>query len=142
LIGMGSLRHVDFLIRVSGPMQPTTSRAPLALGLVLDRSGSMGGPKIDTARRAALAVLDRLTEKDRIGAVVFDERIDVLQERAPATREVKARLRAELMAVQPRGSTALHEEWLTGCRAIAPRVQSEAVVLAHPQHAIGRRDLT
>src|SRR6185436_13178661 len=94
-------------------------RPPLAISLVLDRSGSMHGDKIETARRAALAVLDRLEASDRVAAVIFDDRIDVLQTGAPATREVKARLRAELSAVAARGNTALHEGWLTGCRAIA-----------------------
>src|SRR6185295_4629290 len=55
-----------------------------------------------------------------VAAVIFDEHIDVLQTGAYATAEVKARLRAELSAVQARGSTALHEGWLTGCRAITP----------------------
>jgi Ca-activated chloride channel homolog len=82
----------------------------------------MSGAKIETARRAALAVLEQLEETDRVAAVIFDEHIDVLQAGAAATREVKARLRAELGAVQARGSTALHEGWLTGCRAIAPSV--------------------
>jgi hypothetical protein len=44
-IGMESLRHIDFHVSVSRPMQPTTCRAPLALSLVLARSGSMGGQK-------------------------------------------------------------------------------------------------
>ena len=79
----------------------------------------MHGDKIETARRAALAVLDRLEASDRVAAVIFDDRIDVLQTGAPATREVKARLRAELSAVAARGNTALHEGWLSGCRAIA-----------------------
>ena len=51
--------------------------------------------------------------------MVFDDHIDVLQEAAPATPEVRARLRAELLRVEARGSTALHEGWLTGCKAIA-----------------------
>jgi Ca-activated chloride channel family protein len=122
LIGAGSLRHMAFKIAVSRVARPASTRAPLAIGLVVDRSGSMNGRKIETARQAALAVVERLTEGDRVAAVVFDEQIDVLQEGAPATHEVKARLRAELMAVQPRGSTALHEGWLIGCRAIAPKL--------------------
>jgi Ca-activated chloride channel family protein len=118
LIRQGSHRHVDFQVRVSGGAP--VARPPLAIALVLDRSGSMHGDKIDTARRAALAVLERLEDSDRVAAVVFDDRIDVLQSGASATREVKARLRAELGTVQARGSTALHEGWLTGCRVIAP----------------------
>lgn len=121
LIGVGSLRHIDFQVRVARP-EPAATRPPLAISLVLDRSGSMSGAKIETARQAALAVLDRLSETDRVAAVVFDNQVDVLQEGAPAAREVRARLRAEILGVQARGGTALHAGWLAGCRAIAPRV--------------------
>jgi Ca-activated chloride channel family protein len=117
---MGSLRHIDFHVRVAKRCQPA-ARPPLAIGLVLDRSGSMSGQKIETARQAALAVLERLTPNDRVAAAVFDNQVDLLQDRAPATPEVKARLRAELTSVQARGGTALHEGWISGCRAIAPR---------------------
>lgn len=121
LIGSGSHRHVEFVVSVgSVPDAARTTRSPLAISLVLDRSGSMHGEKLDTARRAAIAVLDQLEDADRVAAVIFDKHIDVLQTGAPATTEVKARLRAQIAAVQARGSTALHEGWLTGCRVIAP----------------------
>src|SRR5215475_5819812 len=108
LIGAGSLRHIDFHVRVAEARHQQARRAPVAIGLVLDRSGSMSGHKIETARQAALAVLERLTDADRVAAVVFDDRIDVLMDGAPATPETRARLRAELAAVEARGSTALH----------------------------------
>src|SRR5690242_5674460 len=92
----GSARHIEFRVRVAERPTTRAGRPPVAIGLVLDRSGSMHGDKIETARRAALAVLDRLDETDRVAAVIFDDRVDVLQVGAPATREVKARLRAEL----------------------------------------------
>ena len=116
----GSFRHVDFAVRVGQvPSGVGSDRYPLALALVLDRSGSMAGGKLETAKRAALAVLDRLDERDRVAVVVFDQAIDIVQPAAPATPIVKARIRAELATIGPRGSTALHEGWLTGCRAIA-----------------------
>ena len=117
----GSFRHVDFHISVA-PRQVSTraDRTPLAIALVVDRSGSMQGDKMAIARMAALAVLDKLRQDDVVAAVVFDDHIDVLQEAAPASPEVKARLRAEMSRIEARGSTALHEAWLTGCRLIAP----------------------
>jgi Ca-activated chloride channel homolog len=115
----GSFRHVEFRIRVASVKRPRPQdRSPLAISLVLDRSGSMHGDKIATARQAAMAVLDRLDERDLIAAVIFDDQVDVLQEAAPATAEVRARLRAEFSRVEARGNTALHEGWLTGCKAI------------------------
>ena len=52
----GSFRHIDLVVRVgAAPTQRPAIRQPLSIGLVLDRSGSMHGEKIATARSAALA---------------------------------------------------------------------------------------
>jgi Ca-activated chloride channel homolog len=116
----GSFRHVDFCVRVAErPAGVAGERPALHLALVLDRSGSMSGAKLETAKRATLAVLDRLDARDRVAVVTFDDRIDVLQAAAPATAELRSRVREALGAVQARASTALHEGWLTGCHAIA-----------------------
>lgn len=115
----GSFRHAVFHVHVAEEERAPVARSPLRLALVLDRSGSMAGGKLDTAKRAALAILDQLTAQDILAVVIFDDRIDVLQEAAPVTPALKARVRAALAPVQPRGSTALHEGWLTGCHAIA-----------------------
>lgn len=116
----GSLRHVECRLRVGKlPEVGRPERMPLSLAVVLDRSGSMHGEKILTAKRAAQAVLDRLEGGDQIAVVVFDDQIDVVQPMTAATPEVKARVRSVLAEIQARASTALHEGWLTGCRAIA-----------------------
>jgi len=94
-------------------------RLPLSLALVLDRSGSMAGQKLQTAKQAALAVLDQLTPQDSVALVVFDDRIDTIQSQAAVTTNLKSRVREALYAVQARASTALHEGWLTGCNSIA-----------------------
>jgi Ca-activated chloride channel family protein len=116
----GSYRHVDFQLSVSQPTStgPAT-RTPVRLALVLDRSGSMAGDKLVTAKRATLAVLDQLGEQDQVAVVVFDERIDVLGSATAATPAAKEHLRAALTPIEARASTALHEGWLTGAREIA-----------------------
>src|SRR5262249_54012326 len=112
-------RYVEFVVRADdAPDAPATDRPPIALALVLDRSGSMSGDKITTAKRAALAVLQRLDERDTLAVVVFDEHIDTIQPLARVTDAVKANVRAELDRIGARGSTALHEGWLTGCNAL------------------------
>ena len=116
----GSHRHIDFSIRVKDALpQARPQRAPLTIALVLDRSGSMAGDKLPTAKRAALAVLDRLDERDEVAVVVFDSTVDVLQPAATATDKTKQRIRQALARIEARASTALYEGWLTGCQAIA-----------------------
>ncbi len=47
-------------------------RPPGAIVLVIDRSGSMQGPKLDTAKTAALAMIDALAADDQVAVVAFD----------------------------------------------------------------------
>ncbi len=115
----GSVRYVDFHVQVSqADGDASKQRTPLSLALVLDRSGSMAGEKLPMAKRAALAVLNQLDERDRVAVVVFDSQIDILQPAERATSVVKAHARAALAQIEARDSTALHEGWLTGCNAI------------------------
>lgn len=87
------------------PTTPTAQKAPLNLSLVLDRSGSMSGAKIDNLRRAALDVLERMGPQDVLSVVAFDDAIDVI---LPATRVTDpAALRSRILALQPGGMTAL-----------------------------------
>lgn len=116
----GSSSYLDVVIRVAeSSNRSQTERPPVHIALVIDRSGSMSGTKVDTAKRAALAVLDGLNERDTAAVVVFDDFIDVVQAEAPVTALVKAHVAAELARIDARGSTALYEGWLVGCRAIA-----------------------
>ena len=113
----GSKRSIDFWMQV-GTIVEQKERQPLKLALVLDRSGSMQGAKIETAKKATLAVLDQLSAQDQMAVVIFDDRIDVIQKLAAVTPEYKRQLRHELEKVQARANTALHEGWLTGCNAL------------------------
>lgn len=116
----GSSSYLDVVVRVAeSPNRSRPERSPVHMALVIDRSGSMGGEKVRTAKRAALAVLDGLSERDTASVVVFDDHIDVVQAEAPVTALVKSHVAAELARIDARGSTALHEGWLVGCRAIA-----------------------
>lgn len=118
---MGDRRYVDFHIKVDALLvaDDRSARPSITLSLVLDRSGSMHGLKVETAKRAALQVLDQLTDRDRASLVVFDDRIDVLLPASPVTPQVRDEIRARLSNVAARGSTALHEGWLTGAQTIA-----------------------
>ncbi len=116
----GSSSYLDVVVRVAAaPHRSQSERPPVHVALVIDRSGSMGGTKVHTAKRAALAVLNGLSERDTAAVVVFDHDIDVVQDEAKVTALVKAHVAAALARIDARGSTALHEGWLTGCRAIA-----------------------
>jgi len=53
-------------------------RVPLNLCLILDHSGSMNGRPLETVKKAAQRLVDRLSPGDRLSVVVFDHRAKVL----------------------------------------------------------------
>jgi len=114
----GSKRHIAFSVRVS-EFLPKREREPLTITLVIDRSGSMHGEKMEAARKAASLVIRSLDERDEFSVVSFDEKIDILFPRGSATRERKREATNAIEKLEARGSTALHEGWLTGCTSIA-----------------------
>ena len=44
----------------------------LAMMLIVDKSGSMGGSKIDLAKEAAIATVELLSDRDYVGVIAFD----------------------------------------------------------------------
>src|SRR5688572_32566931 len=59
----------------------STPRSPLNLSLVIDRSGSMSGDKLNYVKEAARHVLRLLTEADRLSTVIYDDEVEILSDR-------------------------------------------------------------
>jgi len=118
----GGYRHILFKVSATAPVGiPAAQRSPISLALVLDRSGSMAGGKLETAKVAAQAAIGLLGELDEVAVVVYDDQIEVIQPRAPVTPQLASAIVSSLSHVLPRGSTALHQGWLAGCHAVAPK---------------------
>ena len=64
---------------------PGTGTQPLNFSLVLDRSGSMAGEKLRQLKEAAKLVVDRLSERDSLSIVIFDEIADVVIPAGPVS---------------------------------------------------------
>jgi len=104
---------LDLLVRVVPPaLEMTGDRPPLNLGLVIDRSGSMSGKKIEYARQAAVYAVQQLQPSDHVSVVVFDSYVNTL---VPNTAAVdKEGILQKIRALHPGSSTALHAGWLEG----------------------------
>jgi len=86
--------------------KPKLKRTPLNLAVVLDKSGSMTGAKLDKAKQAAMLLVNRLAPNDYFSMVIFSDRAQVL---VPAQKvEDKAAMKEKIESIEADGSTALY----------------------------------
>jgi Ca-activated chloride channel family protein len=78
---------------------------PLNLSLVLDKSGSMQGKKIQNLRQAAKLVVERLGPQDTISIVAFSDRKYLIAESQPVTN--KDELKKRIDRIRDGGGTAI-----------------------------------
>ena len=82
------------------PQLPVPASAPVALELLVDCSGSMGGDSIAQARRALQGVLGQLGEGDRVSLTRFGSSVDdVTRGLVPATPHRLASLRRQVAQI-------------------------------------------
>ena len=87
-------------------MASEQERAPLNIALVIDRSGSMSGQRIEQAREAAIQAIRRMDSRDIVSVVTFDNNIDVL---IPATKVTdREMMERRIRSIQPGGTTAIY----------------------------------
>lgn len=93
--------HLELRVRAESGSDAVEARAPVAMVLVVDTSGSMAGRKIEDARQSALTMLDEMQTDDMVSVVRFATQAEVLvplgrvgDVRAEARRQIE-RLRAE-----------------------------------------------
>lgn len=119
-------RYVVVSIKV--PDQAVASpRSAVNTAIVLDRSGSMGGEKLDLARKAVAEALNLLNDRDRFSLLVYDDEVDTLVESTTASKDSKSRALELLKTVDARGRTDLARGWLLGCEQVSMQSNGNSV---------------
>lgn len=87
-------------------------RVPLNISLVVDRSGSMSGKKIEFVKKATNFVVENLNATDQLSIVQYDDRIEVVSP-AQAVKN-KKHIQSLVNKIQARGMTNLSGGMLEG----------------------------
>lgn len=90
---------------------------PLNLCLVLDHSGSMNGRPLETVKKAAINLVERLNPGDRISVVAFDHRAKVLVKNQ--TINDLDNVKKQIQRLSADGGTAIDEGLKLGIEEVA-----------------------
>lgn len=109
-----------FLLLAGLPPRHNEEKSPTIrreVTLVIDRSGSMRGEKLNQAREAALQILHGLEEGEWFNVIIYNESVDLFSPRAvrksnPTLREATTFLEG----ITPRGGTNIHDALLEALR--------------------------
>lgn len=137
LVAVENAEELSALIELTAPesAHAESDRTPSTLVVVLDRSGSMAGDRLEGAKRALLSLVDRLSPTDRFGLVTFDDevRVDV-----PAgTLTDKPAVKAAIVHISSGGCTNLSAGYLRGLQEAgrAAGAEGATVLLVSDGHA-------
>jgi Ca-activated chloride channel family protein len=121
-------REVIVQVEVEARKSDDTRRAPMNLSIVLDRSGSMEGAKLEKARQAAAMAVDNLGDDDIFSLVTYDSDTNLLiaPERVGG-QDHREDLKARIHRIQPGGSTALHAGVVLGAKQVRRFFEKERV---------------
>jgi Ca-activated chloride channel family protein len=127
-----NLVHLDepqmlyLILELEAPFAARQAPAsPLNVCLVLDRSTSMQGEKMDTVKATAIQVLRSLRAQDILSVVAFSDRAEVI---IPAAyHQDRARLEAKIQMIQPSGATEIYQGLEAGTKEVMRSVDGKRI---------------
>ena len=142
-IKAGQPRTLGLLVEASAPQLPelTLSRSPQAIVFVVDRSGSMGGGRLELIKSTIPQMIGQLNPADYVSVISFDTEVETHVALMQKATLDAAELRRELVKLEPRGGTNIELGYRHGLAeaAKAPSgVEAKLILLSdgHANHGI------
>src|SRR6266498_1766064 len=139
LIRLQEPQMLYLILELEAPLETRQAPGPpLNVCLVLDRSTSMKGEKMDVVKAAAIQVLRNLRPQDVLSVVTFSDRAEVV---IPASYyQERSRLEAKIQMIQPSGATEIYQGLEAGVKEVMRSLDSKRVnhiVLLTDGHTYG-----
>ncbi|MGB1204975.1 MAG: vWA domain-containing protein [Chitinophagales bacterium] len=85
-------------VNVKGnPIIYNKEKTPINVALVLDRSGSMSGAKLNYARKATKYIIDNLGKKDKLSIITYDHRVTLVSPSSYVKKKKKLKKQVDLI---------------------------------------------
>lgn len=97
---------IEDVLPVRSDFEKEKEKPSLAMMIVIDKSGSMGGEKIELAKDAAKAAVELLGNKDQVGVIAFDGDSHVVSELISAAQ--KGLVIDRISTIEAGGGTSIY----------------------------------
>lgn len=126
LVELNEPQMLYVMLELEAPEEARQSSSPpLNVSLVIDRSTSMQGEKMDVVKAAAIQVLRNLRQQDILSVVAFSDRAEVI---IPAAyHQNRVRLEAKIQMIQPSGATEMYQGLELGVKEVYRSLDSKRV---------------
>jgi Ca-activated chloride channel family protein len=139
LVHLDERQMLYFILELETPDEARAAPSPpLNVCLVLDRSTSMQGEKMDIVKATAIQVLRNLRAQDILSVVTFSDRAEVI---IPASyHQEKSRSEAKIQMIQSSGATEIYQGLEAGVKEVMRSLDAKRInhiVLLTDGHTYG-----
>lgn len=129
---------VYLLVNIQPPPEFQQARTSLNICLVIDRSTSMRGERLDQVKAAAALILEKLTPQDTLSVVTFSDRAEIVVPNSPVNN--RTMLLARIQGIQASGGTEIYQGLAMGMQEIVKQLGKQGLshlVLLTDGHTYG-----